>query len=213
MRRPLEGGGDNVRLVDGVAGEFGRDAALAEDVDAVAEADLVHLRRVPDEGAAVRRFLADDRVDLLLGPDVDAAHRIVHQDNRSARRKRAREEYLLLVAAGKRQDAVVHIGRADLDPPLPVGAFRPLFACEDEAAPGQVAERCDGEVAQDAPQLEDAVEAAVAGDEGDERITLGSQLPDWEACRASRSSVCPWPARPASPMISPLRAMKERPAA
>ncbi|MGO8147857.1 hypothetical protein AB9F42_33980, partial [Rhizobium leguminosarum] len=39
-------------LVDGVAGKFGRDAAFEEDVDAVAEADLVHFRRVPDEGAA-----------------------------------------------------------------------------------------------------------------------------------------------------------------
>ncbi len=50
--------------------EFGRDAASRNTIDPVAEPNLVHFRRIPDEGAAARRLLADDRVDFLLGTDV-----------------------------------------------------------------------------------------------------------------------------------------------
>ena len=99
--------------------EIGDDAAVAEHVDVVAVLELVDLGRVPEEGAALGRLLADEVVDLELGADVDAAHRIVHQDDPRVRAERAGEQRLLLVAAGQRQDVVVDVGRADADLLLP----------------------------------------------------------------------------------------------
>ena len=61
--------------------------ALAEHIDAVALADLVHFGRVPDEGAALVGLGAQHGIDLLLGADVDAAHGIVHQHDRRPRRR------------------------------------------------------------------------------------------------------------------------------
>ncbi len=84
--------------------QVGDDRALAEDVDVVAELQLVHLGRVPDEGPAGLGLGADHAVDLLLGADVDAAHRVVHQHHRRRARERPGEQHLLLVAARQRQD-------------------------------------------------------------------------------------------------------------
>src|SRR5450755_1704244 len=80
--------------------EVGDDAAVLEDVDVVAVLELLGLGGVPEESAAAARLLAEQVVDLELGADVDAAHRIVHEDDPCVRAQRAGEQRLLLVAAG-----------------------------------------------------------------------------------------------------------------
>src|SRR6476659_5757821 len=65
------------------------DAAVAEHVDAVAVVELVELGRVPEESAALGRLVAQQVVHLALGADVDAAHRIVHQDDARVGSERA----------------------------------------------------------------------------------------------------------------------------
>ena len=76
------------------------------------------------------------RVDLLLGADVDAAHRVVHQHDPASRAERPGEQHLLLVAAGERQDVVVHVGRADVDALAPVSRRAPSSRPRiDEPAP------------------------------------------------------------------------------
>ena len=117
---------DHLLLGDVVGAEFGDDAAVAEHVDAVAIVELFGLRGVPQERAAGARLRADEVVDLELGAVVDAAHRIVHQDDPGIGAERPREQRLLLVAARQRQDVVVGVGRADLD--LVDPAFRPARA-------------------------------------------------------------------------------------
>ena len=44
-------------------------------------------------------LIADDRVDFELGADIDAAHRIVHQNDRGIRPQSPGEQRLLLVSA------------------------------------------------------------------------------------------------------------------
>ena len=79
----------------------------AHDDDAVADAD--DLRQVgrddEDRDAAVGEIV-DDRIDLRLGADIDAARRLVEDQRPSAAVcKQARQQHLLLVAAGQRADA------------------------------------------------------------------------------------------------------------
>ncbi len=64
---------------------------------------------------------ADHVVDFLLGPHVDTPHRIVHQDDRGIRPKGAGKQGFLLVAPGKSEDVVFHVGCADGHPLFPFG--------------------------------------------------------------------------------------------
>src|SRR5262245_45653738 len=67
---------DHLLLAEFAATDIGDDAAVAEDVDVIAVLQFVHLGRVPEEGAALAGFGTDQLVDLELGADVDAAHRV-----------------------------------------------------------------------------------------------------------------------------------------
>ena len=109
-------------------------------------------------------------IDLLLGADVDAAHRIVHQHHRRPRRQRPGEQHLLLVAAREREDGVGHILGAHLDALAPALRDRLLLAVPDQAHAGEVGQEGYGHVLEDAPQRQIAVDMPVAGDEGDPRV-------------------------------------------
>src|SRR4051794_7417759 len=77
--RIAEGGLDDLLFGQLVARQIGHDAAVLEDIDVVAIVELFGFGRVPEEGASAARLLAHEIVDLQLGTDVDAAHRVVHQ--------------------------------------------------------------------------------------------------------------------------------------
>src|SRR6185369_9386020 len=103
-----ERGPDDLFFRDLAAVEVGNDAAVLEDVNVVAMREFLGLGGVPEERAATPRLFAEQVVDLDLGADVDAAHRIVHQYDPRIRAQGAGEQRLLLVAAGQRKDVVVH---------------------------------------------------------------------------------------------------------
>src|SRR5690606_2295754 len=79
----------------------------------VAGIQFAQLGRVPEERLATRRQVADQRIKLPLGPDIDAAQRIVQQDYIRVLRQRAGDEYLLLIAARKRRDFGIGMRRAN----------------------------------------------------------------------------------------------------
>src|ERR1039457_3916750 len=99
--------------------QMGNDPAISKHIDAVAIVELVDFAGVPKEGAAVARLLAEEVVHLQLGADIDTAHRIVHQNNPRVGAQRSSEQHLLLIAAREREDVVIHVRRADVDPLLP----------------------------------------------------------------------------------------------
>src|SRR5262245_56859793 len=80
------------------------DLLLMEHVDAIAEKELVVLRRVPEEGATGTRRRADLVVELALGADIHTTGWIVEQDDFGLRREGACDQRLLAIAAAERED-------------------------------------------------------------------------------------------------------------
>src|SRR3984957_2939547 len=104
---------DHLLFIEFVAREFGDDCAIAKYVRAVAVLQLIDLGRIPEEGATLLRFGADQVIDFKLGVEIDAAHWIIHQHDARVRAKGAREQRLLLIAARERENVVVDVRRAD----------------------------------------------------------------------------------------------------
>ena len=77
--------------------------AAAHDHDAVGHADqLLDLGGDEQHGRALGDQLVDDLVDLVLGADVDAARRLVEDEDRRSAQQPFGDHHLLLVAARKR---------------------------------------------------------------------------------------------------------------
>ena len=62
---------------------------------------------------AACRELVDQPVDLGLGADVDAARRLVQDEQHRLPRQPTREHHLLLVAARQLRDQLIEVGRLD----------------------------------------------------------------------------------------------------
>src|SRR5438132_8533489 len=75
-----KGGFDDTRCRQVMCRQDRHGRAFAEHIDPVAMSQFLELRGVPDEGPTLVGLVADQAVDLLLGGDVDAPHRIV-EDN------------------------------------------------------------------------------------------------------------------------------------
>src|SRR5271165_4950862 len=150
-----------------VAGELRDDRAIAKNIDAAAVLQLFRFRRVPDKGPPRRGLGADQIIDLELGAVVDAAHRVVHQDDARVGGERPGEQRLLLVAAGERQDRIIDVGREDVDAPPPKVGEVLLTPLRNEQAGAQGLERADADVVGDRPLRKDAVGYPVAGHQRD----------------------------------------------
>ena len=101
--------------------------ALAHHQDAVGQQQqLRHLRRHHDDAEPLRGELEDQPVDLLLGADVDAARRLVEQQDARLGRQPFADHDLLLVAAGERGGCLIDAGAADREPLDHVGGERAL---------------------------------------------------------------------------------------
>ena len=84
------------------AGELADEGAVVHDADAVADAEqLGHLRGDHHDALAGLRQLVDDTVDLVFGADVDAAGRLVEDQDLGVGHQPFRQHDLLLVAAGE----------------------------------------------------------------------------------------------------------------
>ena len=96
-------------------GELPGDAAFGQGVDAIADAQqLDELGRDDDDRLPLGRQAMDDRVDLVLGADVDAAGRLVEDEHVRSGVDPLREDHLLLVAAGQLAGRHHHIRGLDV---------------------------------------------------------------------------------------------------
>ena len=75
--------------------------------------DLVELGRNHQQRQAVVAQFADQADDLGVGADVDAAGRLVENEEARLGGEPAREERLLLIAAGEKADGLFGIRGAD----------------------------------------------------------------------------------------------------
>ena len=139
------------------------DRAVAHDQDGVAEADRL-LQRVggQDHRHAVGRDGAHEVVDLLLGAHVEAAGRVVEDQDARARVQPLGQHDLLLVAAREVEAERVDDGRADVQALDPL-ARRGRAPCEPSIRP----KRCE---------LVEAGERDVGGDREEEHEALGAPL-------------------------------------
>ena len=104
-------------LVHVVALHLAGDPALVQHQYAVADADqLRQFRRDRDDAHALVGEVAQDRVDLRLGADVDAARRLVDEEHARVDGKQLRQRHLLLVAARKLRHRLVDAGAANAEP-------------------------------------------------------------------------------------------------
>ena len=98
------------------ARDIGGEPALRHHEDAVAEREeLGQLGGDQEDGAALRGELADHLVELGLDADVDAARRLVEDEDRGIGEQPAGEDRLLLVAARELADRLAHRGEADAE--------------------------------------------------------------------------------------------------
>ena len=89
-----------------------------------------------DDGNPLIRKFVQEAVNLRFGPDINAPGRLIQDQYLRFYRQPARENYLLLVAAGKVADFLLYGGRLDaqlLD--LPRYRFA-LMLLADEVEPG-----------------------------------------------------------------------------
>ena len=83
------------------------------------------------------RELADERLDLGLGADVDAARRVVEDEEPWGGGQHAGEEHLLLVAAGELGELLVAARGLDAQPLDELLGDAPLVGADEQAAAGE----------------------------------------------------------------------------
>ena len=130
------------------------------DDDTVAHAeDLRHFGGDHDNAHALIGQLAHQLVDLALRADVDAARRLIEDQNLRVGRQPFADDDLLLVAAGEVQDLLLRTGRLDVELlDIGLGDLVFLLAAEDAALHlhGQARQRGvfpDGHIEDQAKQL------------------------------------------------------------
>ena len=148
------------------AREDRRDRAVGEDQRAVGDVgQLGEVGRVEEDRVAVRRELTHHREDLGLGPDIDAAGRVVEEQDPSAGLEQLGQDDLLLIAARQRPGQLfgrVGFDLRPLDPPLDHGG---LGARVDDPEPGHLAQRGQDEVLADGLRQQQALLPTVLGQE------------------------------------------------
>ena len=112
--------------------------------------------------------LVDDRVDLVLGADIDAARRLVEDQHLGVGEQPLRQHHLLLVAAGEVAGHLVDARRADVASACG-SRWRPCSSRMSSITPavetpGEVGER---DVVLDVVDQDQAVGLAVLGDVGE----------------------------------------------
>src|SRR5262249_31118335 len=154
-------------------------AAVAHHVDAVADSEqLRHLRRDDDDTLSVRGELSDDRVDLVLGANVDAARRLIkYQDFRRCEEPFAQHD-LLLVAAGEVAGLLVDTGRSDVEPGAELIGRIELCDLVNDSAVRDRAEVGDRNIVDDVVNQVEAVSLPVLGQIRDSGAYRRANTPD-----------------------------------
>ena len=178
----------------------------AHDQHAMGESeDLLDLVRDEQDRHAVGGQAHEDVVDVALRSDVDAAGRLVGDQDARIDEQRAREEQLLLVAAGQRPAGASRSG----DPATrsrAVADLGPLGAAPDEPEPLEAPQARQADVLPDRPAQDQAVVLARLGDERDARIDRGGRSSRKRGARHGDSTT----PSPGLPRRSPGRAPSGR---
>src|SRR5262249_36159160 len=96
--------------------ERGRNPPLPHGENAIAQArQLAEIAGMDQRAAAARDDIADERVDLRLGRDIDALGWLIEQEHGDPPRQPFRQDHLLLIAAGQRARLQVRAPRTDID--------------------------------------------------------------------------------------------------
>ena len=150
--------------------------AVGECVDAVADAEqLGQLRGDDDDRLARRGELVDDRVDLVLGADVDAAGRLVEDQHLRLGHHPLGEHDLLLVAAGEVPGLGHDVGGLDPHGLAVVLGDLDFLVAVHESVGGDLCQSCRGGVHADVLDEVQAELLAVLRDIGDACL---DRLPD-----------------------------------
>src|SRR4051812_30732568 len=153
-------------LLDLPSREGGNDTILAEDMHPVAVFEFLEFGRIPEERPALLGFGLDQFVDVLLGADINTAHRIVEHDDPCLGGEGSGKQDLLLIAAAQAQEWGRDVGSAHLHlvEPGSCQIIRPLG--RDHPGARQAVQAADDEVVADRPERENSLDHAIARDEG-----------------------------------------------
>src|SRR5215213_6811762 len=126
------------------------------------------IRRPPRSTLFPYTTPSDQRVDLLLGADVDPPRGLVEEEHAGPGREPLAEHDLLLVAAGEALRRLLRPGAADREPRDRVAGEGGLAArARDDPEPGQPVLRGQGRVGADREVDHEARALAVLGHEGE----------------------------------------------
>ena len=172
--------------------EAADDPAAIEHHGAVANAgDLLDVGGKDEHGEAAVGERAELEVDLVAGADIDAAGRLLEDEELYRVHQPARDADLLLVAAGQRAHHLLGTAGADaeeIDPALRLLGLGGLR--HEQAADVAALERGDHVLA-DGEVADDALALAVGGDEADAaRLAERGPIRDDRRCR--RRAPCRW---------------------
>src|SRR4051812_17614556 len=151
--------------------ELGEDRPFPEDEDTVHELDeLVDLGGEHHDRDALGREPGQQPVEVALGVEIDAARRVVEEQDRGLRRQPARHDDLLLVAAAERRDR--QPGRAERDRQLLLEARQAAVGARAGQQPRALVgrERRGREVLPDGQGGEQRLRAAIARDVDDAEV-------------------------------------------
>src|SRR5262245_42357051 len=96
--------------------ERSRNPPLPHGENTVAQArELAQIAGMDQRAAAARDDIADERVDLQLGRDIDALGGLIEQEHGNPPRQPFRQDHLLLIAAGERTCLELGATRTDID--------------------------------------------------------------------------------------------------
>ena len=119
--------GDDGLFAQVLALELSGDPSLAHNQDAICEPeDLGQLGRDDDHRFALGGEALDQSVDFRLGADIDAARRLVEQEDLAPGRDPAGDDALLLVSAAEEPDRPVDLKGPQID----IGAESRSPLCE-----------------------------------------------------------------------------------
>ena len=137
------------------------------------------------------REVAHERLDLGLGADVDAARRVVEDEQPRGGGEHAGEQHLLLVAARELGELLVGSRGLDAQPVDELLGDAPLVGADEQAAAGQPRQDRERDVVLDRQRGDDALGLAVLGDEGDASRDRGARgaAPDRLAFHRDRARI------------------------
>src|SRR5712691_711684 len=160
-------GGFHQRLLGELATlEFAGQAAFAQDENTVAQGDQFRqLTGGDDQAQAVAAEEVDQLVEFGLRADIDAARRIVQQQNFRLRAQPARDDAFLLVAAAEAGDRRLRPGRLHRQTDDRLLGRGPLAAAGDQPQRAHFVERADRDVVAHRLMREQPQPFAVFGDQ------------------------------------------------